>query len=156
VAGIRVPQYLDAEEINNGYNGQQQPQMAAPGYGTRGGSSSRPGPSIKLPMPEQPPPLAAPPQQQIQPVPIPQPQPQPPGAAPVPIGPAGGAGGGASESPAMAGLSSVASGEGFREGFMREGWGDQGSPSLSIPGNRQLPASSRALAAMVNGRGRAY
>jgi hypothetical protein len=63
------------------------------------------------------------------------------------------AGGG---SPAMAGLSQVAMGEGFREGFNREGWGDQGVADLTIPGKRQVPASSRALSSLVSGQGKAY
>jgi hypothetical protein len=73
--------------------------------------------------------------------------------APAPmIGGLGGTGGGAS----MTGLSQVAQGEGFREGFMREGWGDQGAPSLQVPGGRQLPASSKALAQMATARGKVY
>lgn len=63
------------------------------------------------------------------------------------------AGGG---SPAMAGLSQVALGEGLREGFNREGWGDQGAPDLTVPGQRNLPASSRALSSLVSGSGKAY
>lgn len=63
------------------------------------------------------------------------------------------AGGG---SPAMAGLSGLALGEGLKEGFNREGWGDQGTPDLTVPGQRTLPASSRALAQLVSQGGKAY
>ena len=61
-----------------------------------------------------------------------------------------------SQSPAMESLSSLASGEGFREGFMKEGWGSEGAPELDPPRGRQLPAASRALAQLVGQQGRAY
>jgi len=56
----------------------------------------------------------------------------------------------------MAALSSVAAGEGLREGFMREGWAAPGAVELQVPGGGRGPASSRALAQLVSGRGRAY
>lgn len=87
-----------------------------------------------------------------------EPQPQLPavgGVVPAGAGGAGNvpAGGG---SPAMAGLSGLALGEGLKEGFNREGWGDQGTPDLTVPGQRTLPASSRALAQLVSQGGKAY
>lgn len=98
---------------------------------------------------------AAPPAPAPAEAPAPAPTPAVPAPAPA-IGGMGAGGGLASSGGSMIGLSQVAQGEGFREGFMREGWGDQGAPSLTIPGQRQLPASSKALAQMVTARGRAY
>ena len=79
--------------------------------------SQAPAPSTPAPMPAAPAPSA--------------PAPTPSTPAPVPaIGGMGSGVGAAGSTSSMTGLSQVAQGEGFREGFMREGWGDQGAPSL--------------------------
>jgi len=90
------------------------------------------------------------------PAPAPAPTPAPTPSLPAPAPMIGGLGASGSGASSMTGLSQVAQGEGFREGFMREGWGDQGAPSLQVPGGRQLPASSKALAQMATARGRVY
>jgi hypothetical protein len=87
-----------------------------------------------------------------QPAAPPPPSPAPPPPAPTMPAPAAAP----QASPAMQSLSAVAEGEGLREGFMREGWAEQGAPDLQPPSGRQLPASSRALAQLMQERGRLY
>lgn len=92
---------------------------------------------------------------QQQPAPAPAPAPAL-AASPVATGavttpPAGGGG-----TSSMSALSSLAQGEGFKEGFMKEGWATPGTVEMQVPNGGRAPASSRALAQLIAQRGRVY
>jgi hypothetical protein len=63
-------------------------------------------------------------------------------------------GGGGGPMGPMPSLSAVASGEGLREGLMREGWDDEAGVQLAVPGGQRSPAAAtRALAQLAGARG---
>ncbi len=88
--------------------------------------------------------------------------------APAAAAPSGGGGGGSAaqptmpsggediQTPAVQALSSIANPEKLQQQINPEGWGIEAPPQLSVPGERNLPPSSRALATLAAQRGRVY
>jgi len=60
------------------------------------------------------------------------------------------------QSPAVQGLGAISNPEKFSQQINPEGWDVEAPPPLSVPGERDLPPSSRALATLAAQRGRVY
>ena len=57
---------------------------------------------------------------------------------------------------AVQALAGIANPDSFRQQINPEGWGLEAPPQLAVPGQRDLPPSSRALSTLANQRGRVY
>jgi hypothetical protein len=60
------------------------------------------------------------------------------------------------QSPAVQALSGIANPDSFRQQINPEGWSMEAPPQLAVPGERNMPPSSRALSTLANQRGRVY